>query len=494
MTETALAPSVSPRLHQPPMPEPKYATQRNPARRTIGTRQGLIAAGLGKPFMPWQQFVADVAGELDETGGLYYEMVIVTVPRQSGKTTLYGPVQIDRCATNPDAKTFYTAQTGKDARSRFGDLVKLVLRSPLAPMVKVRYSAGDEGIIFPNGAALKIFAPTESAIHGETPPLVGFDEFWEYDEALGDAMLEDAVMPAQITLTGNRQIWLFSTAGTALSTFMKKWVDRGRKATQDATEYPRLAYFEWGLPDGADPYDPSNWSFHPALGWTITQDDLANAAKNTARGKWLRSFCNVWTMSENLVMPIEEWDRLVMPESTPAPRRSEIAVTYEVAPDGESSSVMGTWRDANGNPHTRVIHTAPGTQWLEGYLINLIDTWKPVAVGADDGGETRVITDALRRHYDDERGEKIRTIGARDFGTACMQLLRAARDEKTLRHDGSKTLRTALAHLVLKRYGDLTRFSRGDSTGPIAGLIAAAVGLWLYDHHETPLSAPVTSF
>lgn len=486
--------SSTQRLHQPPMPEPKCATQRNPNRRTIGARQALIAEGLGKPFMPWQRYVADVAGELDDDGGLFYEIVIVTVPRQSGKTTLYGPVQIDRCALNPDAKTFYTAQTGKDARSRFSDLVKLVQRSPLGEVVKVRYSAGDEGIIFPNGAALKIFAPTESAIHGETPPLVGFDEFWEYDEPLGDAMLEDAVMPAQITLTGNRQVWLFSTAGTALSSFMRKWVERGRKAAKGEGDYPRLAFFEWGLADGANPYDPANWVFHPALGWTITLDDLAQAAKNTSRGKWLRSYCNTWTTAENLVMPIEDWDKLTMHDETPAPRRSEIAVTYEVAPDGETASVMGTWRDADGALHTRVIHTAPGTQWLVAYMVNIIDTWKPLVVGADDGGETRAITDELRRHYDDEDGTLIKTIGARDFGTACVQLLADARQHKTLRHDGSKTLRTALAHLALRRFGDLTRFSRSDSTGPIAALIAAAVGMWLYDHQEAPLSAPVTSF
>ena len=492
MTEHQTAP-VQDGLYRPPMPEPKYATPRNPARRTIGPRQALIAAGIGKPFMPWQRYVADVAGELDDDGGLFYEMVIVTVPRQSGKTTLYGPVQIDRCSYNPDAKTFYTAQTGKDARSRFSDLVKLVLRSPLAALVKIRYSAGDEGIIFPNGSALKIFAPTESAIHGETPPLVGFDEFWEYDEPLGDAMLEDAVMPAQITLTGNRQIWLFSTAGTALSTFMKKWVDRGRKAAQGGTEYPRLAYFEWGLPDGADPMKPENWGFHPALGWTITLADLKQASKNTTIGKWLRSFCNIWTASENLVMPLDDFDKLTQ-EPKRVPRRSEIAVTYEVAPDAESATVMAGWFDIDDAPCIRVLHTAPGTQWLEEFMIDIIDNWKPAAVGADDGGPTRVITDALRRHYDDEAGERIQTIGARDFGTACEALLRYARDDKTLKQDGSKTLRRDLANLVLRRFGDLTRFSRSDSTGPVAGLIAGAVALWLHSHQAQPLGKPRTKF
>lgn len=455
----------------------------------------MIADGMGRPFMPWQQQVADVATELDAFGQLRYEIVIVTVPRQSGKTTLVGPVQIDRCATNRDIKTFYTAQTGKDARSRFNDLVKLVKRSPLESMAKVRYSAGDEGISFPNGSTLKIFAPTESAIHGETPPLVTFDEIWEYDEILGDAMLEDAVFPAQITLAGNRQVWMISTAGTAMSTFMRKWVDRGRKQVEaqlrgEVGPYPKLAYFEWSMPEGADPYDPDVLaSFHPAVGFTITVEDLLEAAKNTSRPKWLRSFCNVWTEASNTVMPLEAWDALA---GTPTyvPLRSEIVITYEVAPDNESASVMATWRDTDGELWTRVLHTAPGTLWLVDLLEKLHKEWKPIALGADDGGETRAVTDELRRRLGDVDRTKVRTISATDFGTACVGWLKLARDEKTLHHDGSRSLRFAIASLVLRKYGDLTRFSRSHSTGSIAPAIASAVGMWLFDHQEEALGKP----
>jgi len=45
-----------------------------------------VAAQLGTPLMPWQQYVVDVALELDpETGQLAYREVVLTVPRQSGK-------------------------------------------------------------------------------------------------------------------------------------------------------------------------------------------------------------------------------------------------------------------------------------------------------------------------------------------------------------------------------------------------------------------------
>jgi hypothetical protein len=113
------------------MATPKYATRRDPSAPTDGARIARIAQAIGKPFMPWQRLVVDVATEREDSGAYRYEIVMVTVPRQSGKTTLVGPVQLDRVIMNSSIKAFYTAQTGKDARSRFNDLVKLVQASPL---------------------------------------------------------------------------------------------------------------------------------------------------------------------------------------------------------------------------------------------------------------------------------------------------------------------------------------------------------------------------
>lgn len=484
---TLLAPPAPARPQPPATPAAaKYATPRDLTRRTDGPRIGKIAKALGKPLMPWQQQVVDTATERYPNGDLVYELVLVTVPRQSGKTTLVGPVQVDRCMMTPNIKTFYTAQTGKDARSRFSDLVKLLQASPLAAVCKFRYSAGDEGVIFPNGSALKIFAPTESAIHGETPPLVTLDEIWEYTEALGDAMLEDAIIPAQVTLAGRRQVWLISTAGTALSVFMKKWVDRGRLG------YPGLAYFEWGLPEGADPYDPEVIAaFHPAVGYTVTVEDLLQTAGKVSRAKWLRSFCNVWTETVDPIMPADDWAALAAQPAGGPPTRSAIAITYEIAPDNECGAVMASWRDAAGAPCIRVLHAAPGTTWMQPLIEQLHRDWRPLVLGADDGGPTRRLTAELRRSLGDDA---ITTLGARDFSTACEGLLTAAKESRTLKHDGSRTLSNAIAHLALKRFGDLWKFDRSGSTGPIAGLIAGAVGLWLYDHRETPLGKPTTKF
>ena len=467
----------------------KYATKRNPARRTHGAGIAAVAEQLGKPGMPWQREVWDVATEVDRHGNLVYEIVLVTVPRQSGKTTLFGPVQIHRALTMPRAKTFYTAQTGKDARSRFNDLWSLIEGSPLAPHCTLRRSAGDEGIKWHvTGSSNKIFAPVESALHGETPPLVGMDEIWELSELLGDALLEGAIIPAQVTLDGKRQVWLMSTAGTAESKFMKKWVDRGRIAARSPEKYPRLAYFEASLPDGADPYDfDAIARFHPAVGHTQTIEALRELAGSVSRATWLRAFCNIWTEASDPLIPTADWDALADPTLEAAWR--DVAISWEIAHDNEAGAIVAAWRDDDGHACTRVVHAAPGTQWMEDMLVKIYAR-KPAVFGADDGGPTRRMNDRLRLRLGDDA---VTTLGGKEFPVACDSWLTAAR-EKQLRHDGSRTLANGVAHLVLRRSGEVQRFSRTDSTGPVAGPVASAVALYLFDHKGAPSWEPLTSY
>jgi len=477
-----------------------YATPRNLERRTIGGRIANVAAMMGKPGMPWQRYVWDVAGEVDAFGRLIHELVIVTVPRQSGKTTMYGPVQLERAITTPGIKTFYTAQTGKDARSRFNDLKQLLESSQLMHLSPAfRLSAGDEAIIWPNGSSNRIFAPVQAALHGETPPLVGMDEIWELDELLGDAILEGAIIPAQVTLNGRRQVWLISTAGTAASAFLRKWVERGRRSVLEPGSDPTIAYFEASLPDGDDPFDPVAIArFHPAVrreDGTGTQDlaALMDLSRGVSRATWLRAFCNIWTEAAEPLIAPEDWDALADP--TIGARWCDVAIAWDVSHDNEMGAIVASWRDAAGRPRTRVVHAAPGTQWMIDLLVDLYDR-RPAAFGADDGGPTRRITDELRRRLAARRepDDAIRTLNGIERAVADDAWITAARDQRELVHDGSRTLSNAVAHIVMKRSGETTRISRTDSTGPVAGPVASAVALWLFDHKPAPAWAPVTRY
>lgn len=462
-------------------PSPRFATPRDPDAPNDGAAIAKLSEIQGKPFMPHQRLIVDVGTERTPLGLYKYSIVLVTLPRQSGKTTLVGPVQEHRIITRPNIKAFFTAQTGKDARARFNDLTKLVIASPLAPLFKVRRSIGSESLSLANGSSLNVFSPTPSSIHGETPHLVTLDEIWAHDEVRGNELL-GAIGPAQITLGGHAQIWMISTQGTALSGFLNELVQMGVAGT------PGMAYFDWSMADGLDPYDPKTWwTFHPALGNTITEKDLAKEAKLQPAAEWMRAYMNRRTEAVNPVMTPEAWAQLAATKQE-VPSRRDLAITYEVAPDNECAVVMASWRDSNGNPNTRVIHAAPGTAWLVPLVLWLKRNWKPAVLGADDGGPTRRITDELRRELGDDA---IFTTGARDFATACEALLTYARDDKTLIHDGSLSLSHSMAHLALRPMGEALRFSRQHSTGPIAALIAAAVGIYAFDHQDRPIGLPV---
>ena len=92
---------------------PRHHTPRSDLP-TRGHGVAAIARAKGRPFMPWQQLAADVSHEFDPATGLYrYGIVVVSVPRQSGKTKLEGDVADHRCLTKPRARVWVTMQNGK---------------------------------------------------------------------------------------------------------------------------------------------------------------------------------------------------------------------------------------------------------------------------------------------------------------------------------------------------------------------------------------------
>ena len=470
--------------------QPKYATVRDPSAPNSGARVARIAALLGKPLMPWQRLVADVATEREPDGSYRYDLVMVTVPRQAGKTTLLGAIALERMLAEPGTEIQYTAQTGKDAGKRFGDLVKLVQGSPLEEALQphYRYSAGGKAIELRNESRYLMFAPVQDAIHGDHPHMVLLDEIWAHEEPLGDAIYEGAVIPAQTTLGGRAQNWFVSTAGTARSTFMRKWVERGRRGRA------KMAYFEWALAEGDDPYDLTSIErFHPAVGYTQTAQQILDIGTGNGQGEdegmsraeYLRALCNLWTEALDPLMSAEEWAALERQMDVPA--RSEVAVTYDVAPENEAGRIVASWRDAEGRPCIRVLHAAPGTRWMLGALVQLHEQWRPAVLGADDGGPTRRLTDELRRRLGEDA---VTTTSGRDFGTAWEGFMTYARDDRSLGHDGSRVFAREMAAVVVVRTGDVFRPSRTHSPAPVAGLIAAAVGIWLWDHQAEELGKP----
>jgi len=462
----------------------------------MGRAVGRAAQATGTPLMPWQQLVADVGGEVDDSGLYRYPLVVVTVQRQAGKTRLDLAQSVQRCLQGPRRKVWHTAQTGQEARKKWGELVDDVLTSPLKSAVlgKPKRSAGSEALTFVNGSKLAPHPPTRDGLHGEQSDTNNVDEAWAFDDLQGDDLFQ-AIVPTQATRAG-AQTWVWSTAGDRSSTWFRKLVERGRAGEPD------LAFFEWGIPDDADPMDLEVIArHHPAHGFTQTLDSFRRAQVQLADkpGEFARAYGNRWTGGGERVIREAVWlgaqTELVLPEGRPAYG----AATNE---DGSMSAVVAAVLDAAGRPWLEVIAHRPGRSWAAPFIKELQDRGQGIAIKR--WGSSAPVADQLERD-----GVDLLPMISNDYAAGCQDFYDRLHDRVPEDADVS-VLGTPAAQLVHRRHDGLDAavdvagrqklkdggwvWSPTKSTGDISTLEAGTLAAWAALRNPVELPAPFVYF
>lgn len=416
--------------------------------------------------MPWQRLVVDVGLEVEPDGTPAYREVVVTVPRQSGKTTLVLAIQVDRCiAWGSPQRCAYTAQTGQDARKKLlDDQVPMLERSPLwAAVAKVNRAQGNEGVVFRTGSRIDVLASTETAGHGKTLDLGVIDEaFADYDDRR-----EQSMLPAMLTRP-SAQLLVPSTAGTDASTFLWRKVELGRRAVE-AGRTDAIAYFEWSASDDADPDDPAVWfGCMPALGITQPLGAVQHARATMSDGEFRRSMLNQWTRNDERAIPASIWDAVCSPDVVPV---DPLKLAVEVSPERESASLV-----VCGHGDRRAVELVdhrPGVSWVVERVAQVVDR-SGAEVVVDAGGPAGALLADL-----DDAGVNVTRVGARDVVQACGAFFDGL-------SDGSISVRTndvvsrAAAAVSRRKVADAWAWSRSSVGGvdvtPIMAASLAAHG------------------
>lgn len=336
--------------------------------------------------MPWQQHVLDVALEVADSGRLVYRHVGLSVPRQSGKSTLTLVLMTLRCmAFGVGQQVIYTAQDRMSAREKWEEdhVEKLRNASGIREGrdFTVRLSNGSERLRFANGSIWRISATMSSSGHGKTLDLAVIDEAFSHQ----DTRIDQSFSTPMITRP-QPQLWVVSTAGTWESLYLNQRREAGRRAVADGVNRG-VAWLEWSKPDDADFYDQSRWhEYMPAIGHTQTVEAIAAEIALMDPDDALRAFGNVTTApagSDVTHFDLEAWGRQM---DTGSKIVGRCAFGIGVAPDSSRACIgVAGWR-ADGSLHVEHVEDRPGTTWLPERLVALAERWSPVAVGAFPSG------------------------------------------------------------------------------------------------------------
>lgn len=400
--------------------------------------------------MAWQQYVADVGLEIDpETGRLAYKEVIVSVMRQNGKTTLVLAAECERCLLwGVEQRVAYTAQTGKDARSKFkDDHLPLIDRSQLKTLVKRPYlSDGNTALLWRNGSRISVLDNTPAAGHGKTLDLAIIDEAFSDT----DNTREQALVPTMATRQ-NAQVWNVSTAGTSASTYLRRKVDIGRAAVH-ADRREGIAYFEWSILEDEDVDDPSVHELRmPAYGLTIHADYIAHARRTMTDGDFRRAIGNQWTETEERIIPAAWWGAISSHAVVSA------GSLYAIDARADRSTACVVKADKTGN--VELVAVRENVDWLTQAFK---DQAKSVPIVVDKGGPAAAAADDLQR-----AGFAVEYLDSLGVRKACGRFYDAVADNNRIAVRADDRLDEAVKHATRKTLADSWSWHRDAPGGEL---------------------------
>lgn len=510
MTELVLPPVASARDTHAPLdwrpewgPAPRWATPRSPHRPTYAGQVSRLAVSIGLPPMPWQAYVLDVANEVDpETGWWAYDEVVVTIPRQAGKTTIKIPLYLHRMSLVPGGELWMTAQNGEKAVARWTKATDAMLRNPdLSPNLR-RWIGRSAWKIqdLTTKAILRPFAPNDENMHGESPDLVDVDEWWAFDAVAAEG-LQAAYRPG--LLTRNAQVWKTSTMGTEESAGLNADVKKGRAAVE-MDRRTGTAYFEWSIEDepGGIPIDELTddqlveacLAIHPAVGFHPTapaekmrhqiRTDLkrpGNDGEGTlSRREYIRAYGNRLQSKAGGWQVISQPQWVAAMSDRPIPPGVPVGLGFEVDPDGRDAAISVAWRAPDGRGLVEVVKVQDGATWLAADVVALCTRWEVVQVAVQNSGPARHVADALIAG-----GMEVLRLSQMDFSAACAMFHGevTAKGQPKARHIGQAVLNSAVEHVTKRRTGPSGAWAwRIDPAVSITALVAGTAALWAADH------------
>jgi hypothetical protein len=427
---------------------------------------------LGLTFDWWQDSLgrAVLAKRKDGKYAATVGGVVLSIPRQVGKTWFVLALLVIMCIHFPRLRVLWTAHHNRTATNSFRTLQGMCRRKKIAPHIEsVRVANGEQEVRFTNGSMI-MFGAREQGFGR------GFDEIdvEVFDEAqiLNEKALEDMVAATnQARHPHGALLFYMGTPPRPVDPGEVFSLKRNRALSGKTDD---MVYLECSADSDADPDDREQWAIANFSFPTRTPlESMLRLRENLGSDEgWLREGLGVWQVTGTKgVIPLDLWTSAKDEASVPV---DQLAIGIEVAPDRVGASVAFAGRRQDQDWHLELTERRDGVEWLVPYVQALLDMNPDIrAVVADAKSMPTDMVEAFTKAK-----VQVTYPTVKELGTAHGQLLNGI-VTGGIHHIGQPPLTLAVSMAGKRKLGDtgMWVFSRATAGADITPIQAATLAL-----------------
>lgn len=345
---------------------------------------------LGVEFDSWQHGVGALALGKDADGQYVASVggVVLSIPRQVGKTFLVGMIIIALCLIFPNLTVLWSAHHLRTSTKTFKTFQGMVKKKKVWPFVEaIRQANGEQEILFTNGSIIMFGARSQGFGRGfDKVDVEVFDEAQILDSKAVDDMVP-AVNQAEAMEAGGLLFFMGTPPRPTDPGF--EFSSRRKKALSGKGK--GLIYVEFSADRGAKRNDRKQWAkanpSYPSRTSEIAMERMAEQL--TDDDSWNREALGIWdedALTKSLVSA-DHWGMLFVPDGEVVPDRRVVGVKFSV--DGALVGLSVGVRPVEGPVHVagiRLASTAEGYGWIVQWCLERKDRIDQIVIdgkGAD---------------------------------------------------------------------------------------------------------------
>lgn len=410
--------------------------------------------------------------------------VVLSIPRQVGKTFLVGMMIIALCLLHPGLTVIWTAHHTRTSTKTFEVMKGLVKRPRIRPFLAdegnegIRSSHGEQEIAFRNGSVIMFGARSQGFGRGlEEVDVEVFDEA----QILGTKALEDMVPAVNQSRHPAGGLLFFLGTPPRPTDPGEEFTARRTKALSGKAS--NMVYVEFGADPDADLDDPEQWAkANPSYPEFTPRESMERMREQLIDDdSFAREALGIWTTSgTKRVIDAESWGAIADEASMAVDR---LALAIDVAPDRSVASVALAGLRPDGLWHVELDEHRSGTGWIVPWIVRrcanndiravVVDGISPASSLVEKRGNGRTYLIGTPKGVNIE----VTTTTARTMADACGQFYDGVMDA-TFQHTDQPQVNVALSVAGKRPLVDAWAWNRKSATSDITPIVAETLALW----------------